>query len=37
MATMKEITYAQAIYDAMCEEMQRDENVFMMGEDIAEY
>ena len=37
MATMKEITYAQAINDAMCEEMQRDENVFMMGEDIAEY
>lgn len=37
MATTKEITYAQAINDAMCEEMQRDENVFMMGEDIAEY
>lgn len=34
---MKEITYAQAINDAMCEEMERDENVFMMGEDIAEY
>ena len=26
MATMKEITYAQAINDALCEEMQRDEN-----------
>lgn len=32
---MKEITYAQAINDAMCEEMERDENVFMMGEDIG--
>ena len=34
---MKEITYAQAINDAMCEEMTRDESVFFMGEDIAEY
>ncbi len=34
---MKEITYAQAINEAMSEEMRRDENVFMMGEDIAEY
>ncbi|NLT12859.1 MAG: alpha-ketoacid dehydrogenase subunit beta [Clostridiales bacterium] len=34
---MKEITYAQAINEAMSEEMQRDESVFMMGEDIAEY
>lgn len=34
---MKEITYAQAINEAMCEEMERDPEVFMMGEDIAEY
>ena len=34
---MKEITYAQAINEAMSEEMRRDENVFFMGEDIAEY
>ena len=34
---MKEITYAQAINEAMSEEMRRDETVFMMGEDIAEY
>ena len=34
---MKEITYAQAVNEAMSEEMRRDENVFMMGEDIAEY
>ena len=33
--SMKEITYAQAIQDAICEEMDRDENVFMMGEDIG--
>lgn len=37
MANMKEVTYAQAINDAMSEEMRRDPNVFMMGEDIAEY
>ena len=35
--SMKEITYAQASNEAMSEEMRRDENVFMMGEDIAEY
>ena len=34
---MKELTYAQAINEAMCEEMERDQDVFMMGEDIAEY
>lgn len=37
MANMKEITYAQAVNEAMSEEMRRDPNVFMMGEDIAEY
>lgn len=34
---MSEITYAQAINDAMSEEMRRDPDVFMMGEDIGEY
>ena len=34
---MKEITYAQAISDAICEEMDRDPDVFMMGEDIGVY
>jgi len=34
---MKEITYAQAINEAISEEMRRDENVFMMGEDIGLY
>ena len=34
---MKVITYAQAINEAISEEMRRDENVFMMGEDIGLY
>lgn len=34
---MREITYAQAIKEAMCEEMRRDENVFLMGEDVGVY
>ncbi len=32
-----EITYAQAIKDAMCEEMRRDKSVFLMGEDVGVY
>jgi pyruvate dehydrogenase E1 component beta subunit len=34
---MREITYAQAIKEAMSEEMRRDENVFLMGEDVGVY
>jgi len=34
---MSEITYAQAIKDAMCEEMRRDPSVFLLGEDIGKY
>lgn len=34
---MREITYAQAIKEAMCEEMRNDENVFLMGEDVGIY
>ena len=34
---MKEITYAEAVKEAMSEEMRRDENVFFMGEDIGVY
>lgn len=34
---MREITYAQAIKEAMCQEMRRDENVFLMGEDVGKY
>ncbi|MFQ5808935.1 MAG: alpha-ketoacid dehydrogenase subunit beta [Armatimonadota bacterium] len=32
-----EITYLQAIHDAMQEEMRRDESVFLLGEDIGAY
>mgnify|MGYP001037531016 CR=1 FL=1 len=34
---MPEITYREAIHDAMVEEMRRDEQVFLMGEDIGVY
>lgn len=34
---MAEITYRQAIHDAMAEEMRRDESVLVFGEDVAEY
>ena len=34
---MREITYAQAINEAMSEEMRKDENVFLMGEDVGIY
>ena len=33
----REITYAEAIKEAMCEEMRRDENVYFIGEDIGLY
>jgi len=35
--TMREITYRQALQEALREEMQRDEAVFLLGEDIAEF
>jgi acetoin:2,6-dichlorophenolindophenol oxidoreductase subunit beta len=34
---MPEMTYAQAIKEAMCEEMRRDPKVFILGEDIGAY
>ena len=34
---MREITYADAVREAMCEEMRRDPSVFFMGEDIGVY
>lgn len=34
---MREITYAEAIKEAMSEEMRSDESVFFMGEDIGVY
>lgn len=34
---MREITYAEAIREAMSEEMRRDENIIFIGEDIGVY
>ena len=34
---MREITYAEAIREAMSEEMRRDENVYLLGEDVGPY
>lgn len=34
---MREITYKQALQEALREEMRRDERVFLMGEDIGVY
>lgn len=34
---MKELTYAQAINEAMCEEMRKNEDVIFLGEDIGIY
>ncbi len=34
---MPEITYREAIHDAMVEEMRRDDRVFLIGEDIGTY
>ncbi len=35
--SMVEITVREALRDAMAEEMRRDEDVFVMGEEVAEY
>ncbi|MEO6053110.1 MAG: pyruvate dehydrogenase complex E1 component subunit beta [Chthoniobacterales bacterium] len=34
---MREITYRQALNEALFEEMERDKNVFLIGEEVAEY
>jgi len=34
---MREITYRQALSEALAEELERDPNVFLMGEEVAEY
>jgi len=36
-AEMVTMTVREALRDAMAEEMRRDENVFLMGEEVAEY
>ncbi|MFQ5356673.1 MAG: pyruvate dehydrogenase complex E1 component subunit beta [Mariprofundaceae bacterium] len=34
---MPEITFREALNQAMCEEMERDASVFLLGEEVAEY
>src|SRR5215210_2149510 len=34
---MPQITYRKALNDALAEEIERDENVFVIGEEVAEY
>jgi pyruvate dehydrogenase E1 component beta subunit len=34
---MRQIAFREALREAMTEEMRRDENVFLMGEEVAEY
>src|SRR5437667_3077580 len=34
---MREITYRQALNEALAEEIERDSNVFLIGEEVAEY
>ena len=34
---MSKITFREALNQAMCEEIERDSNVFLMGEEVAEY
>ncbi len=34
---MAEITYREALNEAMCQEMDRDDSVFLLGEEVAEY
>ena len=34
---MRQIQYREAINEAMCEEMDRDDRVFLMGEEVAQY
>ena len=36
-ATMEDTTVREALRDAMAEEMRRDDRVFVMGEEVAEY
>ena len=34
---MRQIAFREAIREAMNEEMRRDDRVFLMGEEVAEY
>jgi hypothetical protein len=35
--SMRQIAFRQALREALQEEMRRDERVFLMGEEVAEY
>jgi pyruvate dehydrogenase E1 component beta subunit len=37
MSNIREIEYRDALNEALCEEMERDEKVFLMGEEVAQY
>ncbi len=37
MSTVREITYREALNEALREELERDPSVFLMGEDVAIY
>src|SRR3954467_6481583 len=37
LATMREIQFREALREAMTEEMERDDSVFLMGEEVGEY
>ena len=34
---MREIQFRDALREAMTEEMRKDENIFLMGEEVADY
>ena len=34
---MREIQFREALREAMNEEMRKDENIYLMGEEVAEY
>ena len=34
---MREVQFREAIAEAMSEEMRRDESIYLMGEEVAEY
>ena len=34
---MREIQFREALNEALSEEMRRDKNIFLMGEEVAEY
>ena len=34
---MREVQFREALNEAMSEEMRRDSNIFLMGEEVAEY